>query len=306
VSRNEAMLKPAHPSVFVAMTIGFCGSCTTFSTWMVEAGAMMWTPSGEDGQHNWPQQVIRALLLVLIGFLCLMSSLHVGQWVGDFMAEKIQQRRDRRAVAADTTPQEMGTPLAGIEAAPPTTEPLKPLCQREKSFVYWTVVMAFWCGAALLYVPFIHRLEGSEDAGTKQVLDLFAGMCLAPFGAWLRFALAKCNARSPSFPVGTLAANMIGTAMSITCWILAASLQCQDHPQTTRVGRWLETCTWLAANSGGFCGCLTTASTWANELDKLSRNKGQVSTKALRYGLATVVLAQAIIAIAVNTYFVTR
>merc|ERR1712224_130691 len=133
--------------------------------------------------------------------------------------------------------------------------------------------------------------------------DLFAGMCFAPFGAWLRFVLAKCNSWSPSFPQGTFIANILGTSMSITCWIAAAKMQCQDHPETTRVGPWLEGCTWIAANSGGFCGCLTTASTLANELDKLSRDKGEVSAKALKYGLATMFAAQLVIGAAVNMYF---
>jgi len=43
----------------------------------------------------------------------------------------------------------------------------------------------------------------------------------------------------------------------------------------------------------------------ANELDKLSRNKDQVSTNALKYGMATMFAAQLVVAVAVNSYFVT-
>jgi len=201
-------------------------------------------------------------------------------------------------------PQGMGMPLADIRDSHAVVESCKPLYQREKSFVYWTVVLALWSGAAIVYFPAIRELKDGDDSHTKQALDLFAGMCLAPFGAWLRFILAKCNSQSPSFPQGTFAANILGTSLSITCWIVAAKMQCQDHPETTRVGPRLDECTWVAATSGGFCGCLTTASTLANELDKLSRSKDQVSTKALKYGMATMFAAQLVVAVAVNVYFV--
>lgn len=197
----------------------------------------------------------------------------------------------------------MGLPLADVRGSTTVPEASKPLYQREKSLFYWTVVLALWAGAAIVYFPAIRALKDGDDGHAKQALDLFAGMCLAPFGAWLRFILAKCNSRSPSFPQGTFAANILGTCLSITCWIVAAKMQCQDHPETTRIGARLDECTWVAATSGGFCGCLTTASTLANELDKLSRNKDQVSTNALKYGMATMFAAQLVVAVAVNTYF---
>jgi fluoride ion exporter CrcB/FEX len=200
----------------------------------------------------------------------------------------------------------MGMPLADIRDSHAVSELSKPLYQREKSLVYWSVVLALWSGAAIVYFPAIHKLEDGYDISTKQALDLFAGMCLAPFGAWFRFILAKGNSRSANFPQGTFAANILGTSLSITCWIAAAKMQCQDHPETTRVGPWLNECTWVAATSGGFCGCLTTASTLANELDKLSRSKDQVSTRALKYGMATMFAAQLVVAVAVNTYFMVR
>jgi fluoride ion exporter CrcB/FEX len=309
VSRCESQLKPWHPSIYLGAAVGFCGSCTTFSTWMVEAGVMLWSPSNttpavKGSHHDWWQEIVRAFLLVLIGFLCIMTSLHIGQWLGDVISLNVQRRIDRAAVQQSANTQGMGLPLEGIQDFSTVPESRKPLYQREKSFLYWTVVLALWSSAAIVYFPAIRELiEDEDDIHTKRALDLFAGLCLAPFGAWLRFVLAKFNSRSPSFPQGTFAANILGTSLSITCWIAAAKMQCQDHPETTRVGQRLHECTWVAATSGGFCGCLTTASTLANELDKLSRNKDQVSTKALKYGMATMFAAQLVVATAVNTYF---
>jgi fluoride ion exporter CrcB/FEX len=241
---------------------------------------------------------------MLVGFLCIMTSLHIGQWIGDFISMKVQRRTAQAIEQQSENPQAMGMPLADIQDSHAVPESFKPLYQREKSAVYWTIVLALWSCAAIVYFPAIHKLRDGDDSNNKQVLDLFAGMCLAPFGAWLRFMLAKWNSRSPNFPQGTFAANILGTSLSITCWIAAAKMQCQDHPETTRVGPWWDECTWVAATSGGFCGCLTTASTLANELDKLSRSKDQVSTSALKYGMATMLAAQLVVAMAVNTYFV--
>jgi fluoride ion exporter CrcB/FEX len=231
-----------------------------------------------------------------------MTSLHIGQWLGDFICLRVQRRMHQASVLQSQHPQEMGMPLAGGRGSDAVSKPCKALYQREKSFFYWTIVLALWSCAAIVYFPDLHELREGDDSRTKEALDLFAGMCLAPFGAWLRFILAKCNPLSTSFPQGTFAANVLGTSLSITCWIAAAKMQCAHHPATIRVGPWLEECTWLAATSGGFCGCLTTASTLANELDKLSRNKDQVSTNALKYGMATMFAAQLVVAMAVNTY----
>merc|ERR1719262_490515 len=37
VSKTEKELKPYHPTFYAGLTTGFAGSCTTFSSWMVEA-----------------------------------------------------------------------------------------------------------------------------------------------------------------------------------------------------------------------------------------------------------------------------
>merc|ERR1711937_436290 len=94
------------------------------------------TPTVEGGQHEWSQQLIRGFLLVLIGFLCIMTSLHIGQWLGDLISSKVQQRMDRASVRQSDNPQEMGMPLAEVRGSDAVPEPCKPLYQREKSLLY--------------------------------------------------------------------------------------------------------------------------------------------------------------------------
>merc|ERR1712216_325130 len=116
----------------------------------------------EGGRYDWSQQSIRALLLVLVGFLCIMTSLHIGQWLGDFVNSKMQRRSDQEAVEQSQNPRDMGLPLA--QGQGPVPEVSKPLYQREKSLFYWTVVLALWSGAAIVYFPAISKLEDADDA----------------------------------------------------------------------------------------------------------------------------------------------
>merc|ERR1719265_1990527 len=101
----------------------------------------------------------------------------------------------------------------------------------------------------------------------KLSLDLLAGMCFAPIGAWARYELAKYNRsyRWTTFPFYTYVANMLGMAMSITCWALAMTFEPEEEKHHL-----LRSKTWIVAISGGLCGCLSTASTWASEISTLA------------------------------------
>ncbi|KAK0753192.1 CrcB-like protein-domain-containing protein, partial [Schizothecium vesticola] len=80
---------------------------------------------------------------------------------------------------------------------------------------------------------------------------LFAPLgCLARF--WVSLGL---NGRIPSFPLGTFTVNIAGTAVLGIAWDLA------HVPVGGTVG-----CAMLQGVEDGFCGCLTTVSTWVVEL----------------------------------------
>lgn len=85
-------------------------------------------------------------------------------------------------------------------------------------------------------------------------------LVMSPIGVWLRFHLARANLRYESFPLGTFLANTIGTAL------LAMLLALQYTP-----GRSLLQCQMIQGLDDGFCGTLTTVSTFIVELKKLER-----------------------------------
>ena len=82
----------------------------------------------------------------------------------------------------------------------------------------------------------------------------------APLGAILRFHLSTWfNPKIPSFPLGTFVANVFGTCVLGMVWDL----------QHSSAGHKLLTCQVLQGVADGFCGGLSTVSTWVLELTTL-------------------------------------
>ncbi|KAJ6441515.1 CrcB-like protein [Purpureocillium lavendulum] len=103
-------------------------------------------------------------------------------------------------------------------------------------------------------------------------------LVFAPLGCLLRFYLSLwLNGRIAGFPLGTFAANVFGTAVLGMAWDIA------NVPIGGLVG-----CQVLQGVEDGFCGCLTTVSTWVAELSSLRRKNAYV------YGTASVLAAFAV------------
>ncbi|KAK1701684.1 CrcB-like protein-domain-containing protein [Colletotrichum lupini] len=129
-----------------------------------------------------------------------------------------------------------------------------------------------WLGAVLLAVWPPH------DAWRGRVVF---SIVFAPLGCLARFyASLLLNARVPAFPMGTFAVNIAGVAVLGMCWDLA-------HAGLGGV----VGCQVLQGVEDGFCGCLTTVSTWVAELTALRRRHAYV------YGLGSVVVGFAVMVI---------
>ena len=131
----------------------------------------------------------------------------------------------------------------------------------DRSFVF--VGWGCWLAAILMAIFPPDRSGGPvDDASSSQETwrsqALFA-LVFAPPGCLLRFyASLHLNGRIKAFPLGTFAVNIFGTAME------AMFLDLQRVPIGGMVG-----CQVLQGMSDGFCGCLTTVSTWVAELTGL-------------------------------------
>ncbi|KAH7041418.1 CrcB-like protein-domain-containing protein, partial [Microdochium trichocladiopsis] len=227
--------------LYIGLATGFCGSFTSFSSFMRDVFLALSNdlpPPGEPQSTTIPRNggySFMALLAVLIVTISLsLSGLSMGAHL---------------AIAIGSY-----TPSISFRVM-------------SKVLDRTAVILAFgcWLGAVLLTALPPHNDEYWRGTAT------FA-LVFAPLGCLLRFYIsAWLNKRRASFPWGTFAVNILGTAVLGMAWDI----------QHVPVGGVLG-CQALQGIEDGFCGCLTTVSTWAAELVSLRRRDAYV------YGAASV------------------
>ena len=135
-----------------------------------------------------------------------------------------------------------------------------------------------WIGAVFLAIFPPDRYSAANEIWRGRAV--FA-LVFAPLGCLVRFYLSSwLNGKIPSFPLGTFTANMSGTVILGMCWDL------QHVPLGGVVG-----CQVLQGIQDGFCGCLTTVSTWVGELSTLRRRH------AYMYGGLSIAIALAFLVV---------
>ena len=121
--------------------------------------------------------------------------------------------------------------------------------------------------------------------------DFMFSFVLASLGAYLRWHLSPLNSVFQHFKLGTFIVNVFGT------WVLGAAYLL-DHHHDEQAG--IEVKGMLYGVTAGFCGCLTTVSTFAVELTTLPL------AGTYLYGLSSVLAAQAGLIVIRGTYWWTR
>lgn len=151
------------------------------------------------------------------------------------------------------------------------------------------VPLAFGCWLASIFLsifPPDRNTSGPEIWRGRAVYALV----FSPLGCLTRFYVSLwLNGKIASFPLGTFAVNVFGTA------VLGMSWDLQHAPLGGVIG-----CQVLQGIMDGYCGCLTTVSTWVSELVSLRRNH------AYRYGAASVLVALASLVIIMGSLQWTR
>uniref|UniRef100_L2G8F8 Chromosome condensation protein n=1 Tax=Colletotrichum fructicola (strain Nara gc5) TaxID=1213859 RepID=L2G8F8_COLFN len=163
---------------------------------------------------------------------------------------------------------------AHLGAALEPITPSIPYSLGRKVFDRVAVVLGWgcWIGAVLMSIWPPH------DAWRGQTLF---SLVFAPLGCLGRFYVSMLlNSRIPAFPLGTFAVNISGVAVLGMCWDLG-------HAELGG----LVGCQVLQGIEDGFCGCLTTVSTWVAELSALRRRHAYI------YGMTSVVAGFAIMVI---------
>lgn len=187
---------------------------------------------------------------------------------------------------------EIAVSLSGLVAGAHFAIALFPLLSRlpnmssERYMNAVGVILGFgcWLGAVFLAIwPPRNNWRG----------DVVFALVFAPLGTLLRFFLSiRLNRYFASFPLGTFTANMLATA------ILGMAYDFQRTPLSSaagKIGGGILACQVLEGIVEGFCGCLSTVSTWVAELRSLRRHH------AYMYGTVSVVVGLSLMTVIIGS-----
>ena len=253
VRAAHAKVKKTLP-LFIGLAVGFCGSFTSFSSFMLDAflAALNKLPESQPGSSTFGSTPT--------------STRHGGYSFEATLAVLIVH------VAISLGALQVGANAAlALDRVLPITLPFKFV----RTYIDPLIALlgfGSWLGALWLSI-----WPPAPDWRGRVTFALV----LAPPGCLLRFYASKhLNSRLPSFPLGTFAVNVLGTAVLGMCYDLQHSGAAAAAATRGVVG-----CQVLEGVIQGFCGCTTTVSTWVVELDTLRRRHAYV------YGLASVSVA---------------
>ncbi|KAF2216470.1 hypothetical protein CERZMDRAFT_109354 [Cercospora zeae-maydis SCOH1-5] len=149
-----------------------------------------------------------------------------------------------------------------------------------------------WAGATIMAALPPDRPGGPASRGPR-VNETWRGevifaLVFAPLGALLRYYISlHMNGLIKWFPLGTFAVNMFGTAVEGMCY----DIQHVGVGVMGQIGGGGVGCQVVQGVMDGFCGCLTTVSTWVAEINGLKRKHGYVYALAsLAGGLSLMVM----------------
>lgn len=258
--------KISAPAMYTAISTGFCGSLTTFSGWNNHAGRIMSRGSP-----------ILALALLASHTALWMACYRVGRSTADAMCEKDttpEERADAHLAAAQALlDSDARVAIASIRRSNRAVD-VDRKCSVESAIPPENSTFIFLSFAIATAGVWATSLALGSGEPCQAVV---AGCILAPIGAGTRYLLGILNNSDAStlcsggavrqretyksvFPMFTFAANMIGS-------ILLASVRASGADSGGQsCGR-----AWAKAMVVGFCGCLTTVSSFVSEAAALAR-----------------------------------
>lgn len=262
VHATHSKVKKTIP-LFVGLATGFCGSFTSFSSFMRDAFLALTndlaSPSTTSPFNTAPHPAPRnggfsfqaTLAILIIQVACSISAFYFGAHV---------------ALLADPI-----TPTLPFTLIRRILDPVA-------VFLGW----GCWLGALILSI-----LPPENFWRGRATLALV----FAPPGCLLRFYASKYfNARIPSFPLGTFFVNLFGTGVLGLCYDLQHAPSIAAAPHGTAAA-----CQVLQGLMEGFCGCTTTVSTWVAELTSLRQRHAYI------YGTTSTAVALALLVVVMGS-----
>ena len=229
--------------IFAGISVGFCGSLTTFSSWQADIVENLvgvpGSPASAAGKtYSWFQDQC-------IGFAVPFAGLTFGKHTSDLLSTQVS-----KVLADFSRSAKRDTREKGLQAVSIT------LTLGTFAGVIVGVVLA---GGILTYA-----------------------LIFAPAGALLRFGLSRyLNTLTLNFYWGTFVANVLGSV------VLAILFAVSVRNRYSTLG-----CSAIWGAEFGFCGSLTTVSTFVNEIHAMPQVK-----HAYVYGVTSILVTQALLII---------
>ncbi|KAG9005761.1 hypothetical protein FRB94_001327 [Tulasnella sp. JGI-2019a] len=242
-------LSEFYPELYTALTSGFCGSLTTFSSWQLDM-FLAWANRTTPGGYNriWIYDVMDGLTRLLFTLALSVASVKFGIQVSSGAAPMLQRWFKH---------------LGG------TVPRLVILVVSTASVVIYVLTIPMYFILSPAY----------RGKATAALLFSFPG-------AFSRYYISlKLNPLRKTLPLGTLTVNTLGTLLLCVFYV----------SERTRGGTLsLTSCVMLKGLADGYCGCLSTISTFASELTTLPK------WKAWRYAVLSVLLGQIITVVVIG------
>ncbi|KNF03651.1 hypothetical protein PSTG_03172 [Puccinia striiformis f. sp. tritici PST-78] len=218
-----------HPLLYFGITTGYCGSVTTFSSWMLQVFQAFSNTLTKFSRGRFSDFLDGLNITYVTLGMCLFA-LQTGLLIGNSIEYTIISRACQTNLQPRRDAPAFGKILAMVvSAAGPLT----------------------WLGSIFVFTWGPISWRG----------PVTYSMMIAPSGTILRYYLAKLNLRQLStnngFPTGTFLANVIATA-------LLALFSALQYTSAARINS--EYCAGLQGLRDGFCGCLSTISTFFLEV----------------------------------------
>ena len=268
-SVNMACLPPSSPlqhnsALHLGLRTGFCGSLTTFASWILQMVKMMMGGSVSAVGTEW----VAALWGIYVNVALSLISLVIGQHLAIFLSNFYQKREKHLSEASGSEDQHKKDPAAHMNKGG----------QNWLIDLFMLAVLLTLTGASLAYA--ITDGESSESPYSPR--SMWFSILLGPTGCIARWVLSlHMNAglfESQWFYWGTWTANISACIIDFTCASLLVRV-----PLTSLQSSLLNSII------TGISGSLSTVSTWVVELQTLGLKSG--SGEAYIYGLSSIVTA---------------